>query len=87
MVATENFSAPTRHPRADFSSCNAFDKYAFHIWVKFGDDEELQLLTANCASSGKRAVCTIPYIIALQVHQGSDTNGREAWCSTACAST
>ena len=61
MVATENFSAPTRHPRAGFSSCNAFDKYAFHIWVKFGDDEELQLLTANCAaSSGKRAVCTIP---------------------------
>ena len=31
------------------------------------DDEELQLLTANRQSGGERAVCTILYIIALQV--------------------
>ncbi len=35
--------------------------------VKFRDEEEMQLLTANRQSGGERAVCTILYIIALQV--------------------
>ena len=39
-----------------------------HILVKFRDEEELQLLTANRQSGGERAVCTILYIIALQVN-------------------
>ena len=51
----------------DFDGCNAFDKYAIHIRVKFRDEEALQLLTANRQSGGERAVCTILYIIALQV--------------------
>ncbi|KAK9915722.1 hypothetical protein WJX75_003203 [Coccomyxa subellipsoidea] len=51
---------------AGFDACNAFDKYAVHIRVRFRDDEELQLLTANRQSGGERAVCTILYIIALQ---------------------
>ena len=51
----------------DFDGCNAFDKYAIHIRVKFRDEEELQLLPANRQSGGERAVCTILYIIALQV--------------------
>ena len=51
----------------EFNSCNAFDKYAIHIRVKFRDEEELQLLTANRQSGGERAVCTILYIVALQV--------------------
>lgn len=50
-----------------FDGCNAFDKYAIHIRVKFRDEEQLQLLTANRQSGGERAVCTILYIIALQV--------------------
>jgi len=57
----------------DFDGCNAFDKYAIHIRVKFRDEEELQLLTANRQSGGERAVCTILYIIALQV---SNWDGR-----------
>lgn len=36
--------------------------------VKFRDEEEMQLLTANRQSGGERAVCTILYIIALQVN-------------------
>lgn len=51
----------------EFDGCNAFDKYAIHIRVKFRDEEALQLLTANRQSGGERAVCTILYIIALQV--------------------
>ena len=51
----------------EFNGCNAFDKYAIHIRVKFRDEEELQLLTANRQSGGERAVCTILYIVALQV--------------------
>lgn len=51
----------------DFDGCNAFEKYAIHIRVKFRDEEELQLLTANRQSGGERAVCTILYIVALQV--------------------
>lgn len=51
----------------EFDGCNAFDKYAIHIRVKFRDEEELQLLTANRQSGGERAVCTILYIVALQV--------------------
>ena len=54
----------------DFDGCNAFDKYAIHIRVKFRDEEALQLLTANRQSGGERAVCTILYIIALQVTRG-----------------
>lgn len=52
---------------AGFDACNAFDKYAIHIRVKFRDDEDLQLLTANRQSGGERAVSTILYIVALQV--------------------
>ena len=51
----------------EFDGCNAFDKYAIHIRVKFRDEEALQLLTANRQSGGERAVCTLLYIIALQV--------------------
>ncbi|EIE27053.1 P-loop containing nucleoside triphosphate hydrolase protein [Coccomyxa subellipsoidea C-169] len=51
---------------AGFDACNNFDKYAVHIRVRFRDDEELQLLTANRQSGGERSVCTILYIIALQ---------------------
>ncbi|BDA44497.1 Structural maintenance of chromosomes protein 5 [Coccomyxa sp. Obi] len=51
---------------AGFDSCNNFDKYAVNIMVKFRDEEEMQLLTANRQSGGERAVCTILYIIALQ---------------------
>jgi len=51
-----------------YDGCNAFDKYAIHIRVKFRDNEDLQLLTGTRQSGGERAVCTILYIVALQVH-------------------
>lgn len=41
------------------------------LWHR--DDEELQLLTANRQSGGERAVCTILYIIALQVTHPADS--------------
>jgi chromosome segregation ATPase len=55
-----------------FDGCNAFDKYAIEIRVKFRDEEELQLLTATRQSGGERAVCTILYIMALQVCDDHD---------------
>jgi hypothetical protein len=41
-----------------------------HAWLPCRDEEELQLLTANRQSGGERAVCTILYIVALQVRRG-----------------
>ena len=67
----------------DFNGCNAFDKYAIHIQVKFRDNEELQLLTANRQSGGERAVCTILYIIALQVRCSSSVHAWLIWASPA----
>ncbi len=50
----------------EFDACNAFDKYAIHIRVKFRDEEALQLLSATRQSGGERAVTTILYVMALQ---------------------
>ena len=67
----------------EFNGCNAFDKYAIHIRVKFRDNEELQLLTANRQSGGERAVCTILYIIALQVRCSLFAHAWLIWASPA----
>ena len=50
----------------EFDACNAFDRYAIHIRVKFRDEEALQLLSATRQSGGERAVSTILYVMALQ---------------------
>lgn len=43
-----------------------FDKWRIEILVKFRDNENLQLLTAQRQSGGERSVSTIFYLIAMQ---------------------
>eukprot|EP00879_Flechtneria_rotunda_P030740 GHRR01033413.1.p1 GENE.GHRR01033413.1~~GHRR01033413.1.p1 ORF type:complete len:1070 (+),score=417.49 GHRR01033413.1:424-3210(+) len=43
-----------------------YDKFSIQIKVKFREEEELQLLTAQRQSGGERSVSTILYLIALQ---------------------
>ncbi|KAG5440223.1 hypothetical protein PCANB_001793 [Pneumocystis canis] len=43
-----------------------FDKWRIEILVKFRDNENLQLLTAQRQSGGERSISTIFYLIAIQ---------------------
>ncbi|KAA6420293.1 MAG: structural maintenance of chromosomes 5 [Trebouxia sp. A1-2] len=43
-----------------------YDKFAVEIKVKFRDEEDLQVLTANRQSGGERSVSTILYLISIQ---------------------
>ncbi|KAG5520093.1 hypothetical protein PMAC_001169 [Pneumocystis sp. 'macacae'] len=45
---------------------NGFDKWRIEILVKFRDNENLQLLTAQRQSGGERSVSTVFYLIAMQ---------------------
>ncbi|EJU06652.1 P-loop containing nucleoside triphosphate hydrolase protein [Dacryopinax primogenitus] len=42
-----------------------YAKWRIEIWVKFRDNEQLQLLTAHRQSGGERALCTILYLMSL----------------------
>ena len=41
-------------------------KYGIEIWVKFRDNEELQILDSHRQSGGERSVSTMIYLISLQ---------------------
>ena len=43
-----------------------YDKFAIQIWVKFREEEQMSILTANQQSGGERSVSTILYLISLQ---------------------
>ncbi|KAI7902560.1 uncharacterized protein BX663DRAFT_435036, partial [Cokeromyces recurvatus] len=43
-----------------------FDKWGINIYVKFRDNEKLQLLTGQRQSGGERSVTTILYLMSLQ---------------------
>ncbi|KAL0040483.1 hypothetical protein WJX77_008439 [Trebouxia sp. C0004] len=43
-----------------------YDKFAVQIKVKFRDEEDLQVLTANRQSGGERSISTILYLISIQ---------------------
>ncbi|KZP00289.1 P-loop containing nucleoside triphosphate hydrolase protein [Calocera viscosa TUFC12733] len=42
-----------------------YAKWRIEIWVKFRDNEQLQLLTSHRQSGGERALCTILYLMSL----------------------
>jgi chromosome segregation ATPase len=43
-----------------------FDKWGINIYVKFRDNEKLQLLTGQRQSGGERSVTTILFLMSLQ---------------------
>mmetsp|Transcript_23777 Transcript_23777/g.45213 ORF Transcript_23777/g.45213 Transcript_23777/m.45213 type:complete len:1077 (-) Transcript_23777:248-3478(-) len=43
-----------------------FDKFEMCVWVKFREEEPLQLLSSHRQSGGERSVSTMLYLIALQ---------------------
>jgi chromosome segregation ATPase len=50
----------------DVDESEDFDKWGINIYVKFRDNEKLQLLTGQRQSGGERSVTTILFLMSLQ---------------------